>query len=557
MSPVHKYLIFCLLWVFPEVHSQLPHGGKPFPFSTHTSLVQPVILTGFDMRQAINESLSDEAVSGKKPFKIAWNYPLDLSPENSGTWSEMPDGTNVWRIHLMSAGAYGVNVDFSIYQLKPGCILFIYPPSQNSFLGGFNYKNNSESLTLPTSFVKGEELVIELQTEPGITDYGNLRIGSLAHAYINIFDQTEVLAGTSGTCNIDINCPEGKDWQLIKKAVCKIYFKRGSSTELCTGTLVNNAKLDTVPYLLTANHCIWTFSQAASAVFYFDYEVDTCGKKIISSPYSLAGSSLLATSDSIDFTLLRLSESPPGSYKPYFAGWSLSRNPATSAVCIHHPQGDVKKISIDIDPLSVEYQSPIPPLLSWLYNASLPMAFWRVITWDTGTTEGGSSGSPLFDQNKLIVGNLTGGESNCAKSVFGNDYFSKFYIGWDYYTLHTKQLKYWLDPENTGITSLSGFNPYGLPDTSTIDTIEYAKRFTVFPNPANGFVTFETDSQDISGGVLSIFNLTGKKMAQFNIAETSRLIFDVAFLEQGIYILEFSKVNIRERKRLLVISPQR
>jgi hypothetical protein len=546
MSKLHTYLAFSLLWLFPVAWSQLPHGGKPYPYNTIKSSIKPIVLSGFNMQKAIDESLSSDAVSGKKPFKFAWNYSLDLSPENSGTWAETSDGTRIWRIHLVSPGAFGVNVDFSQYQLEPGCMLFIYPPSQEYFLGGFNFINNNENQTLPTEFLEGEEIVLELQIKPGIKDYGSLRIGSLAHAYINY-------SASSGPCNIDINCPEGKDWQVIKKAVCKISFKQGTSTEYCTGTLINNTRFDTIPYLLTANHCIRNATQAASAVFYFDYETDTCGKRYISKTYTLAGSTLMATSDSIDFTLLKLNESPPYSKKPYFAGWSISKTPATYSVCIHHPEADVKKISIEKDQLTGEYQDPIPPNLSWLTDESLPNVFWRVIEWESGTTEGGSSGAPLFNQNKLIVANLTGGEADCNKPV--NDYFSKIFVAWDYYTQYTKQLKHWLDPESTGINNLVGFNPFGVPDTIPIDTTEYSERFTVFPNPATGLVTFETDSLDISGGYLSIYTNIGKKMARFDIIETKRLTFDVSFLEQGLYILEFSKGDILQRKRLVVINP--
>ncbi len=555
MKSVSLYIFFTLIWLFPAVHSQLPHGGKPYPYSSLKSGLKPIVLAGFDMQQAIDESLSEDAVSGKKPFRFAWNYSLELTPENSGAWNEMPDGKRVWRIHLVSEGAYGVNIDFSKYRLNPGCLVFIYPPSQDYFFGGFNYRNNNESQILPTSFVKGEELVIELQTEPGITDYGSLQIGSLAHAYIDIFSKKENNFGPSGSCNVDINCPEGADWQLIKKSVCRITVKSGSNSVFCTGTLINNTKKDTIPYMLTANHCINSVSRANSAMFVFDYEVDTCKMTYVSASYSLAGSTMLATSDSIDFTLLRLYEMPPEVYKPFYAGWSISDNPASNAVCIHHPEGDVKKISIENNPVTAEYQDPVPSNLAWLYNESVPQAFWRVTKWEIGTTEGGSSGAPLFNQNKLIVGNLTGGQANCTNPV--NDYFSKFHMGWDYYPNSSKQLKYWLDPVNSGITNLKGFDPFGVNDTIPIDTTKYAEHFTLFPNPTDGLATFETDSLDISGGMLSIFTVTGKRMIQYTITDEQRITFDVSFLEQGLYILEFSKGNIRERKRLLVIQHQK
>ncbi len=552
MTKTSLFLTVLLLWIFSEVSSQLPHGGRPFPFYSLKSVSQPIVLTGFDLDKVLEESLTEDAISGKKPFRFAWNYTLEFTPENSGEWTEMSDGTKIWRLHLSSPGAFDINVDFNRYQLNTGSMVFIYPPDQSYYFGGFNQQNNSESKYLPTNFVSGDEIVIELQVKSGISDYGFLQIGSLAHAYIDVFGKKVSNPGTSGPCNVDINCASGVNWQVVKKAVCRLAIKSGSSTVFCTGALVNNTKQDTIPYLLTANHCISSAYQANTALFLFDFEADTCGKKVVSSSWSLAGSSLLATSDSIDFSLLRLNETPPGQYKPYYAGWSLSQVPAANTVCIHHPEGDLKKISIDTNPLTTEYQDPIPPVLSWLYDESIPQAFWRVINWETGTTEGGSSGAPLFNHNKLIVGNLTGGQANCTTPV--NDYFSKFFVGWDHYDGSDKQLKSWLDPEGTGITNLTGFNPFGETDTIPIDTVEYAERFTLFPNPAYGEVCFETDSLDISGGYLTLYTLTGKKMAEYRITESVRLRFDVSFLPQGIYILKFSKDKIEKRMRLMVVS---
>ncbi|MCB9000036.1 MAG: trypsin-like peptidase domain-containing protein [Bacteroidales bacterium] len=556
MNKRFAYLILILSFFSSGLYSQLSHGGKPYPY-TPKSGPKPVIMPAFDMQTEIDKSLSEDAVSGKKPFIFAKDYTLDLNPENSGLWTQMPDGTKLWRLHLVSSTSYGVSVLFSKYFLKNGAYLFLYPPSQSSFLGGYNEKNNNPSHSLPTPFIEGEEIIIELQVPPGISDYGELQLGSMAHAFIDLFGSKKSSLKPNGVCSPDINCQEGNDWQLVKKAVCHISIKVGSSTITCTGALINNTAQDTVPYVLTANHCISSAYQAGTAIFKFDYELDTCAKTVISGQYSLAGSDLLATSADIDFTLLRLYESPPAEYKPYFAGWSVSENPATNSVCIQHPYGGVKKISIDNDPLTAEYQNPIPSNLSWLYIGSLPQAFWRVQEWDIGTTEGGSSGSPLFNQNKLIVGNLTGGQSECAKGIFVNDYFSKFSMGWDYYTDSTKQLKAWLDPLNSGSINLLGFNPFGEPDTSLVDTTEYSSRFNVFPNPATGMVTFETDSLDISGGTLSILSLNGKKIAVFTIRDEKRLSFSVDFLPQGVYILELDKGSLTQRKRLLVINPVR
>ena len=59
----------------------------------------------------------------------------------------------------------------------------------------------------------------------------------------------------TGNCEVNVNCPEGIDWQDQKRGVVRIHLKRDGNTYYCSGSLVNNTKTDNIPYILTANHC--------------------------------------------------------------------------------------------------------------------------------------------------------------------------------------------------------------------------------------------------------------------------------------------------------------
>ncbi|NLA24738.1 MAG: PKD domain-containing protein, partial [Bacteroidales bacterium] len=78
-----------------------------------------------------------------------------------------------------------------------------------------------------------------------------------------------------------------------------------------------------------------------------------------------------------------------------------------------------------------------------------------------GVTEGGSSGSPLFSNNKLIVGTLTGGSSDCGLPAQNqSDLYGKFDYHWESNGgADNVRLKPWLDPNNTGATILQGREP--------------------------------------------------------------------------------------------------
>ena len=150
-----------------------------------------------------------------------------------------------------------------------------------------------------------------------------------------------------------------------------------------------------------------------------------------------------------DFTLIELSSNIPTSYNPYFAGWSRLSSAPTSGVGIHHPAGDEKKIST--------YTSSAT---SASYNGGWSGAHWRVVWSQTtnghGVTEGGSSGSPLFNPNGLIVGHLSGGGSFCNQTS-APDLYGKFNKAWDQEGNNNNQrLKPWLDPTSSGVSTLAG-----------------------------------------------------------------------------------------------------
>jgi hypothetical protein len=147
-----------------------------------------------------------------------------------------------------------------------------------------------------------------------------------------------------------------------------------------------------------------------------------------------------------DFLLLEMEDSPPASYNVFYAGWDSRANTPADVVCIHHPAGDVKKISTATN------------ISSGTWGA--PGYHWRV-TWmatetNHGVTEGGSSGSPIFNDNKHIVGQLTGGGSFCT-SPNSPDFFGKMDKNWDDNpNSATQKLKEWLDPNDTGELFMDG-----------------------------------------------------------------------------------------------------
>lgn len=513
---------------------------------SYRSVVPPFQLDKTEIEKAIIRSIEDdERIYGKKPLTVAIDQKVLLNPENSGNWVALQNGYKVWRLEIYSEGAEALAVFFDRFRLKEGVMLFLYTPDFEEILGGFNHLTHKFSGILQTAFLPGSRLVIELQVPEG-KEYGQLSIGSFSHAFIDIFStysSKDGFFGLSGDCEVDINCPEGEAWQKVKRSVCRIIFKRNDfTTELCTGTLINNTSEDGKALFYTANHCIKTDFEAQTAVLYFNYESEQCNGNDGDVSMTLSGTSVLATSDSLDFSLLLLSEDPPEEYQPYFAGWSRSLNPPLSSVTIHHPQGDVKKISRDKDRALTEYQEDNPP--EWLFTGSVPGAFWRIGKWESGVTEFGSSGSPLFNQLQLITGNLTGGDAYCTYPY--NDYFSKFFMNWDYYPEPGRQLKYWLDSLNTGFEFIGGYDPTEIADTFSVEL------FTLYPNPNNGYFTLHTSNLSIANCIIRVYTLTGALLADYTVSSLENLSFNLSGLENGIYLMDIIMEGYREKKKIVI-----
>ena len=380
----------------------------------------------------------------RKRFHFAVQKQCNLNITNSG-FVTSKGGDIVWYLPVRSKGAESLNVIFSNFRLEEGESLFIYDRNQTTVRGPFTWRNNNANNVLAVMPVPGDEMIIELHLNEGSSS--NPVASLISHDFIGILQggaEKDYYFGGSGPCNIDINCSEGDDWQVVKRSVVRILV---AGNELGSGVLVNNSNQENIPYLLTAEHLIDTQEKAEASIFVFGYESPWCDGPDGVVEMSLSGANLIATNASVDMTLLQLSSFPPVTYKPYLAGWDATGTIHTGSVTIHHPSADVKKITTD------DHQ----PVVS-TFEEMKTNAFWQILQWESGTTEGGSSGAPLFNHDNRVVGCLTGGEAVCGRSV--NDYFYRFDVAWDITDYMFMSLKAWLDPARSGSLVLDGRDPY-------------------------------------------------------------------------------------------------
>jgi hypothetical protein len=459
----------------------------------------------------IEDSLTDN--SGTAPWRFGFNNQTNINISNSGTWTNLPNGDRIWQLVVVCKNALTINLTFSQTTIPSGNELYVYNPSKDFILGKFTASHlyNGE---LGTELVPGEKTIIEYFVPKG-SSIGNVNICTVTHGYRTPDEFLLKAFGGSGACNVNVNCPEGAAWTQQRNSVVMLV---SGSNGFCTGALINNTLNDGKPYVLTANHC---YSNPATWIFRFQWESTSCINPSTSPTFqSLSGAVLRAQGTPSDFCLVEITGglvngTVPAAYTPYFSGWDNTETISTSAVCIHHPSGDIKKIAIENN-----------ALISTNFGGSPSNSHWGVLSWDLGVTEPGSSGSPLFNQNRRIIGQLHGGASACGASVLSDEY-GKVSVSWNPAgSTSSGQLKYWLDPNNTNASFIDGYDPSNAP-TITLDAglsnstfiqtslcgSNYIPNVTI-SNGGSQTVTTAVISYSIDGGTAQNYNWNGS-LAQF------------------------------------------
>jgi lysyl endopeptidase len=474
------FVFNCLL-----VLSQISHGGYPVglgPVSKSELFLHREVLP--EIRPQLKSNVLNESGIRHKSLVFAQAFESDLSPENSGTWSISVDGSKVWHLSVFSQGAKTLNIVFSEYELQPGATLFIYNPEMTQVFGGFTSENNKASGILPTMPVIGENLIVELRLPPGVNYKSKLTIGTINHDFLGVHaflqNTSPGFFGSSEFCEVDASCVDGMEEQ--KQSVVKIIV---NGVELCTGTLVNNTRQDGTPYILTAAHSFMNHGfKAEGALFIFNYQVPGCFTTIEGSrEQSVAGGVMRAYSETneflnSDYALVELSVSPPASYMPFYAGWNAQSTLDSAVTAIHHPSGDVKKLSFDRQVIT-----PTTLIVQGYYYKS--NSHWLIRRWDSGVTEGGSSGCPIFSKDGLVLGSLSAGEADCSNPV--NDYFFTLSRIWTSHTNVNKTLKFWLDPVNSGATRIEGFYPDKYDNIQRVSNVAKGEGVGVTRLPSGGY----------------------------------------------------------------------
>ena len=381
-------------------------------------------------------------------------------------WKSTAVGGKVAAISFNAEGAYGLRLGVLVKQLPGSATVRVYTqsaPDKVFQISGQailqlierNQAAGDQSDAARTWWTPdtGEgEATLEVELPPGVAASAlDIAVPQLSHIFENLSlptaqeyqEQVEAAKiNESDPCNLDANCYSENAQE--RNAVARMLFTKDGGSYLCTGTLMNDTQNSFKPYFLTANHCISTQTVASSLETRWFYRSPSCNSGTLQSSTvrKTGGAQLLYASGTTDTAFMLLNDTPPGG--ALFAGWSANTVAAgTSVVGLHHPSGDLLKISFG----AVNSQANCQPTTGSGFQCSGTSGNYYRVSWSQGTTEGGSSGSALF-QGGYVVGTLYGGSATCTnRSAY--DYYGRFDVAYN------AAIKAWLNPASTSAPARS------------------------------------------------------------------------------------------------------
>ncbi len=373
------------------------------------------------------------------------------------SFAETHTGTGVWRMQLHSENAQALMVYFNDFHLPEGSALYIYNADGSYFEGPIDYTENNAHGQFVTNDIYGEDIVLEYVQPAGVVGNPVLQVRGVGYIFRYAERPEDNNRGGSDPCQVDVSCPEAEPWDCQIDSVVRLRITDNGQIFVCSGVMVNTTARDCRQYMLTALHCTEGLSQSDLGLLQvrFDYNRQTCGAGGGLGSRNRTGVLFLADSNDgggnsgSDFALYEVEDEIPVDWNPYYAGWDATGIGSVWGAGIHHPSGDVKKISFYTTALTSQWWGA--PGSHWGVRWSETESGW-------GVTEGGSSGSPIFNSNGLIVGTLTGGLSACENGGAGPgtgptqlDYYGKMSHHWELNpNVAAEKLRVWLDPIGSG-----------------------------------------------------------------------------------------------------------
>jgi lysyl endopeptidase len=529
MNKIKQTILLCLVMISCLVHAQVKTNfnskdlisndgkfGRPYKTTVNYELPAQNIA---ELLKAENDAFAKD--SGPKPYKFAIAVPVDFDISKQMEWNT-DNNFAYGKYTIKLGGASSSSINFDKFYLPKGSEMYVYNGNGQMITGAITEAENNPRKVWGSWVYKGEFLTIEIKTPAATKDQLLLHSNNIAYGYKKFYETQDNLFGDSAPCEINVVCALGTGWENERNAVALVLADDGTST--FSGAMVMNSCGTNTPYFLTANHCYINKFGVTQNVslwrFTFHYWSPTCFPSQDGSGITYNGAELKANWSGSDFCLVKLNNIPSAGIT--YAGWSRLTTGITQTTILHHPKGDVMKITRDVN----------PPVFATFNHAST----WKLNITNTtlyGTTENYSSGGPYFNQDHKIIGQHAGSDQSqnndpCSEPI---KYGGRFDLSWDGPTggnNSTQRLKDWLDPSNSGTmttitTDVAGLHapPTSLSITGALSFCSGNSQYDAHP-PASTAVTWAFTcnpagiaTASVNGNILTI-NATGTGTCTLN-----------------------------------------
>lgn len=573
--------------------AQISQGGLPLSKKDGITLTMDVpvnkLVNPLPTVEAINEARAENEKNSV--YNIGKLTAADVKFPESGVFEFLDNGSVVWKTKIVVEGAPAVGLYFDQFDLPKGVSMFVYNGSGSQMLGAYTEANVSpEDKLFSVQAVQGNVVNIELNIAEHV-DLNRILVSvNQAAVYFDGISHLEYyhngnpengvlidtdpygLQGRGASCNMDAACYE-QNWDVARRATLQmISVSRGGGIGMCSAAMINglgNSSSDCKNFILTASHCQ---SNSATDIgdtvnsaftqtqFRFNFEKKQCNSSERPGVDVVNGANLLSRSYyngnlptyqmEGDFMLLQLRVKVPANYNSVLAGWDLELQPAYNInsgqkyIGYHHPSGDIKKVSFHHRVLN-EFDH---------FVMTLPRDHSQ------GAIFGGTSGSALFNNTSRIIGiasTASGSMTACPSNTYADLNYYKFNTAYDFEPSNPKKnLKAWLDPNNTGARTANPANTQTCAGLSVIEVGENLdKGIQVYPNPSNtGIVNLKFDFEQKQNVTLEIYNVLGARISTVTLGEIGNYDFklDMSNYNDGIYMIKCSNGKDYTTKKVTI-----
>ena len=355
------------------------------------------------------------------PTQFAVSVPVAVSSESKGEWSTSK-GVSTWHYAVRVPGAVSLSFHAQSLTLPAGATLtvrggastVVYRPEDSRGGGVWSRVAVGDTLefSLQTSAVARRTTTLSINSlQAGYRSLGG-RVKD--HPYYRRLKAATAATG-SATCVQNYECNVSAANTPPAQATVGLII---NNLYQCTGTLLNDIRVDNTPYVLTARHC--QTGQlgggdpgAARGVSVYWNAVTACNQALgtLYDPGLPSQTGATTVVEQQDIWLIRLDASPVVA-DAQLAGFDATGGAVQGGYTIHHALGFNKQLTAWFGRAAVVQRSNV---LGTTYTSN----FLDVVN-QSGNIGPGASGSALINQNARVVGALTLGRKSTDASGYGS-----------------------------------------------------------------------------------------------------------------------------------------